>query len=187
MSFRALFVVSALSLVTAWVQPALAGSAQGYVFGKPGEAAQADRTVEINLGDMYFEPESVEVKAGETVRFLVKNQGSLLHELNLGTAAMHAEHQREMLKMQQSGMLTPTGMNHAMGQMDHGAMDHGQMGAGSMGHGQMMPHDEPNSVLIEPGKSAALTWTFAQATAIEFACNIPGHYQAGMVGTLKVN
>ncbi|MGH8355234.1 MAG: cupredoxin domain-containing protein [Pseudomonas sp.] len=181
MSFRALFVVSALSLVIAWVQPALAGGAHGFAFGKPGEAAKADRTVEINLGDMYFEPESVEVKAGETVRFLVKNQGSLLHELNLGTAAMHAKHRQEMLKMKQNGMLTSTGMNHAMSQMDHS-----QMGDGSMDHGQMMRHDDPNSVLVEPGKSAELTWTFTQATALEFACNIPGHYQAGMVGTLKV-
>lgn len=186
MSFRALFVASALSLVSAWVQPALAGVGPGFAFGKPGKAAKADRTVEINLGDMYFEPESLEVKAGETVRFLVKNQGSLLHELNLGSAATHAEHQQEMLKMQQSGMLTPTGMNHAMGQMDHDAMGHAQPAGGALEHGQMMRHDDPNSVLVEPGQSAELTWTFAQATALEFACNIPGHYQAGMVGTLEV-
>ena len=50
----------------------------------------------------------------------------------------------------------------------------------------MMKHDDPNSVLVEPGKSAELTWTFAKATRLEFACNIPGHYQAGMVGQLTV-
>lgn len=73
------------------------------------------------------------------------------------------------LKMQQSGMLTPTGMQHH-----------------DMGHGGEMKHDDPNSVLVEPGKTAELTWTFAKATDLEFACNVPGHYQAGMVGKLTI-
>jgi len=69
-----------------------------------------------------------------------------------------------------------------MGKMDHGAMDHGAMG--NMGG---MKHDDPNSVLVEPGKTAELTWTFTKASGLEFACNIPGHYQAGMVGKLNVH
>jgi len=63
--------------------------------------------------------------------------------------------------------------------MDHSAMGHGDMGG--------MKHDDPNSVLVEPGKTAELTWTFSKAGALEFACNIPGHYQAGMVGKLTVS
>ena len=108
---------------------------------------------------------------------MLVNKGQLLHEFNLGDAAMHAKHQKEMLKMQASGMLTATGM----GKMDHAAMGHGDMG--EMGG---MKHDDPNSVLVEPGKTAELTWTFNKATGLEFACNIPGHYQAGMVGKLTV-
>lgn len=81
---------------------------------------------------------------------MLKNEGKLLHEFNLGDAAMHAEHQKEMLEMQQSGMLTPTGM----ASMDHSQMGHGMAG---MDHGRMMKHDDPNSVLVEPGKSAELT------------------------------
>ena len=42
-------------------------------------------------------------------------------------------------------------------------------------------------VLVAPGKTAELTWTFKQATGLEFACNLPGHYQAGMVGKLNVS
>jgi len=130
------------------------------------------------MGDMSFNPKALEIKAGETVRFVLINKGQLLHEFNLGNAAMHAEHQQEMLKMQQSGMLTPTGMKA----MDHGAMGHGSMAG--MDHG--MQHDDPNSVLVEPGKQAELTWTFSKSGNLEFACNIPGHYQAGMVGKLTV-
>lgn len=128
------------------------------------------------MGDMSFNPGSLDIKAGETVRFVLINKGQLLHEFNLGSAAMHAGHQQDMLKMQQSGMLTPTGMKQGM---DHAAMGHGENGG--------MRHDDPNSVLVEPGKTAQLTWNFSKATRLEFACNVPGHYQAGMKGDLTVS
>ncbi|RON08447.1 copper-binding protein [Pseudomonas brassicacearum] len=158
--------------------PVWASPAQSYDFGAPAPAAKATRSVEIVMGDMSFTPKALEIKAGETVRFVLINKGQLLHEFNLGHAAMHAAHQQEMLKMQQSGMLTPTAMKSAS--MDHGSMP-------GMDHGASMKHDDPNSVLVEPGKTAELTWTFNKAGNLEFACNIPGHYQAGMVGKLTVS
>jgi len=165
---------------------AMADTAHTYAFGQPASADKATRTVEVVLQDMSFSPKSLDVKAGETVRFVLVNKGQLLHEFNLGDAAMHAEHQKQMMQMQSSGMLNATGM----GKMDHGAMDHGAMDHGAMGGmGNMggMKHDDPNSVLVEPGKTAELTWTFTKASGLEFACNIPGHYQAGMVGKLNVH
>jgi len=165
--------------------PVWASPAQSYDFGQPALAAKATRTVEVVMGDMTFSPGSLDIKAGETVRFVLINKGQLLHEFNLGDAAMHAGHQQEMLKMQQSGMLTPTGMKDmAPGAMDHSTMGHGSMAG--MDHGSGMKHDDPNSVLVEPGKTAELTWTFKKAGSLEFACNVPGHYQAGMVGKLNV-
>lgn len=164
--------------------PLWASPATSYDFGQPAAAAKATRSVEVVMGDMTFNPKALEVKAGETVRFVLINKGQLLHEFNLGDAAMHARHQQEMLQMQQSGMLTPTGMKA----MEHGSMDHASMGHGSMpGMAQGMQHDDPNSVLVEPGKQAELTWTFSKSGSLEFACNIPGHYQAGMVGKLMVS
>ncbi|WP_460139808.1 copper-resistant cuproprotein CopI [Pseudomonas sp. S2_E01] len=154
--------------------PVWAASGHSYDFGQPAPAGKATRSVEVVMGDMSFTPKAIDIKAGETVRFVLVNKGQLLHEFNLGDAAMHAKHQQEMLKMQENGMLTPTGVK---------AMDHGAMTA--MDHG--MKHDDPNSVLVEPGKTAELTWTFTKATNLEFACNIPGHYQAGMVGKLTVS
>ena len=161
-----------------------ASPAQTYAFGKPGAAAKATRTVEVVMGDISFNSQSLEIKAGETVRFVLINKGQLLHEFNLGDAAMHARHQQEMLQMQQSGKLTPAGMKNNSGAMDHAAMGHGSMAG--MAHGSSMKHDDPNSMLVEPGKTAELTWTFSKASNLEFACNIPGHYQAGMVGKLTV-
>lgn len=40
--------------------------------------------------------------------------------------------------------------------------------------------------MVMPGQRAELTWTFRQSAPIEFACNVPGHYQAGMVGALTI-
>ena len=157
---------------------AMADEAHTYAFGHPAPADKATRTVEVTLQDISFSPKALDVKAGETVRFVLVNKGQLLHEFNLGDAAMHAAHQKEMLQMQQSGMLTPTGMGR--GGMDHSSMGHGSMDMPGM------KHDDPNSVLVEPGKTAELTWTFARADNLEFACNVPGHYQAGMVGKVNV-
>lgn len=148
--------------------PAYAAPEHGFAFGQPAPAAKATRTVEVTLSDMYFEPRNLEVKAGETVRFVVINKGQVAHEFNLGDAAMHAEHQKEMLAMAQ--------MDHS--KMGHGGMDHSAMGA--------MQHDDPNMVMVQPGQRGELTWTFSQSAAIEFACNVPGHYQAGMVGKLTI-
>jgi uncharacterized cupredoxin-like copper-binding protein len=170
------------SCLLALGSPVWAAPEVTYDFGQPAPAAKATRSVEVVMADMTFTPKSIEIKAGETVRIVLVNKGQLLHEFNLGDAAMHARHQQEMLQMQQSGMLTPTGMKA----MDHGAMagmDHGAMA----GMGHAMQHDDPNSVLVAPGKTAELTWTFSRATSLEFACNIPGHYQAGMVGKLTVS
>lgn len=164
--------------VLAFSVSAVASPGSHAEIGHPAAAASATRTVNIEMTDLAFSPKTLEVKAGETVRFVLVNKGQLLHEFNLGDAAMHAEHQKEMLKMQQSGAMTTTGMHHA-------GMDHGAMGQGSMPMAGMT-HDDPNSVLVEPGKTAELTWTFSGTRDLEFACNVPGHYQAGMVGTLKV-
>ncbi|AXO89031.1 copper-binding protein [Pseudomonas parafulva] len=150
-----------LSAAFAFVSlPALADGAKSFAFGEPAPASTATRTVQVVLKDIAFEPGKLQVKAGETVRFVLINEGKLVHEFNLGDAAMHAEHQKEMA---------------AMAGMDHGQMDHAAHG-----------HDAANTVLVQPGQRAELTWTFRQSAPIEFACNVPGHYQAGMVGQLTI-
>jgi uncharacterized cupredoxin-like copper-binding protein len=153
-----------------------AGHSHGAALGEPAKASAATRTIEVTLGDNYYEPEHLQVKAGETVRFVLTNQGQLLHEFNIGTAAMHAEHQEQMATMVDHGMLTADGVNHEMMDMDHSGM-------GETGHD--MKHDDPNSVLVEPGQTKELVWRFPKAADLDFACNMPGHYEAGMVGDIE--
>ncbi len=149
-----------------------AGHGHGMAIGAPGQAAKADRTIDVEAADIYFSPESLEVRPGETVRFVIHNTGKLLHEFNIGTEAMHAGHRQEMAKMMEHGMLSATGMNH-----DMKGIDHGQMG---------MSHDDPNSVLIEPGQTQELVWTFPEGGTLQFACNVPGHSEAGMQGEINI-
>ena len=49
-----------------------------------------------------------------------------------------------------------------------------------------MEHDEPYMAHVGAGKTGEIVWTFNRAGTFDFACLIPGHYQAGMVGTIKV-
>jgi uncharacterized cupredoxin-like copper-binding protein len=49
-----------------------------------------------------------------------------------------------------------------------------------------MAHDEPNMVHVAPGKSGELGWRFTRTGEFFYACLIPGHFEAGMVGRVKV-
>ncbi len=49
-----------------------------------------------------------------------------------------------------------------------------------------MEHDEPYMTHVAPGKTGEILWTFNRAGTFDFACLIAGHYQAGMVGKIRV-
>lgn len=60
-------------------------------------------------------------------------------------------------------------------------------------HAQMMQqmpgmaHNDPNTVSLKPGESANLSWKFMGKDTVVFACNIPGHFEAGMKHILAIN
>ena len=49
-----------------------------------------------------------------------------------------------------------------------------------------MEHDEAHMVHVKPSDAEPLVWNFNRAGEFQFACLLPGHYQAGMVGTIVV-
>nr|WP_275098394.1 cupredoxin family protein [Sedimenticola hydrogenitrophicus] len=70
------------------------------VAGKPGESAQASRTIEVTMDDnMRFTPSNIRVNKGETVRFFLKNQGKVAHELVIGTQDEFNKHAAMMRQM----------------------------------------------------------------------------------------
>lgn len=59
-------------------------------------------------------------------------------------------------------------------------------------HGELMKkfpgmeHDEPYMSHVSPGKKEEMVWHFTKAGEFYYACLIPGHFEAGMVGKIKV-
>jgi uncharacterized cupredoxin-like copper-binding protein len=49
-----------------------------------------------------------------------------------------------------------------------------------------MEHDEPYMAHVPPGQRGDIVWTFNRAGEFEFACLLPGHFEAGMRGTIRV-
>ena len=81
--------------------PAGAPVEQGHAsaIGRPGDPKKVSRTVDITMSDtMRFSPASVSVKRNETIRFVLKNEGKLKHEMVLGTIRELKAHAALMLR-----------------------------------------------------------------------------------------
>lgn len=115
-------------------------------------AQEVSRTIEIRMDDnMRFEPQSIEVKKGETIRLQVSNAGAIAHELVLGPKHELLEHAEQMRQ----------GSQHA--------------------------HHSDNAITLQAGESGEILWTFKDSGVLDFACLIPGHYEAGMKGEAIVH
>ena len=120
-------------------------------WGIAGDAKAIKRTIALSMTDnMRFTPALIEVKQGETIKLVMKNDGKQLHELVLGTKKELEEHAELMVKFPN------------------------------------MEHDEPYMAHVAAGKTGHIIWNFNKAGEFDFACLIAGHYQAGMVGKIKV-
>lgn len=120
-------------------------------FGQQGDPKKATRTIRVGMSDrMRFDPESIKVKKGETVRFVVANKGAVLPEMVLGTPQALKEHAELMKKF------------------------------------PGMEHSEPSMTHVKPGATGEIVWKFTKEGEFQFACLIPGHFEAGMVGNVSV-
>jgi uncharacterized cupredoxin-like copper-binding protein len=121
------------------------------VFGAPGQSSKVARTITVDMSDaMRFAPADIIVTEGETIRFVVRNKGKMMHEMVLGTMA---------------------------GLKEHGAMMKKHPG---------MEHDEPYMTHVQPSKAQEMIWQFTKAGTFHYACLLPGHMEAGMIGKITV-
>ena len=44
----------------------------------------------------------------------------------------------------------------------------------------------PNGMVVQPGETGRLQWRFEADGPVQFACHIPGHFDAGMKGRLRI-
>ena len=120
-------------------------------WGIAGDAKAVKRTITVSMSDtMRFSPDLIEVKQGDTIKLVMKNDGKQLHEFVIGTKKELDEHAALMIKFPN------------------------------------MEHDEPYMAHVPVGKTGEIIWTFNKPGDFDFACLIAGHYQAGMVGKIKV-
>jgi uncharacterized cupredoxin-like copper-binding protein len=119
-------------------------------------ALVVSRSIDVRMDDqMRFTPANIDVRAGETIRFVVHNAGQTAHEMVLGSDAAIQQHAQAMQQ----------------GQAHHDGHSHGSGAA----------------ITVPAGQKGELVVKFDQATTLQMACLIPGHYEAGMRGTVKVS
>lgn len=129
-----------------------------FAFGRPADATEADRTIEIHTdNELAFDPDAVTVTAGETITFTITNDGDLPHDFVIGDEAAQEEHGEEMAEMDDE--MTEEGEEHG----------------------------DANAVSVPPGETVDLTWTFdGETDGLLYGCHEPGHYDAGMLGEIRV-
>lgn len=72
----------------------------GGMSGRPGDAAEVDRTITVVMSDaMDYSPAVISVAKGETIRFEIGNEGRLVHEFVLGSDEAIGEHHEMMKRM----------------------------------------------------------------------------------------
>ena len=115
--------------------------------GAPASAGQAGKTIKVTMLDtMRFKfNEPLEIKHGDTVRFVVQNEGEMRHEFSISNAEEQKAHAAMMRKMPD------------------------------------MHHEDGNTITLAPGEQGELVWHFDGESEVVFACNIPGHSEAGMI------
>lgn len=93
----------ALSAGAALAGPGAAGHHDGEVaYGKPGDPKKPARLVQIAMGEkdgkMHFIPNRIEIRRGEQIKFQLRNNGEMDHELVLATLEENLKHAIEMQK-----------------------------------------------------------------------------------------
>ena len=140
--------------------------------GEIGKPHEITRTITVKMYDNYYEPAEINVKKDETIKFIVLNVGELVHEFNIATKEMHIKHQPEMMMLVENDILLSD-------KIDKDKMKQMAKKNPSMGH------SHPNSVLLSPGEKGELVWKFSNKAKIEAACNVPGHYEVGMIAKIS--
>lgn len=104
---RTLLMTAALALpVAAWAHGGSENAGkhaparkEQKAWGIAGDAKAAARTIEIRMtDDMRFTPDALSVRQGETVRFVIRNDGRMLHEFVIGTKQELDAHAAMMVK-----------------------------------------------------------------------------------------
>ena len=142
------------------------------MIGEKGNPADVSKVITVKMYDNYYEPSKFEIKKNQTIKFIVYNYGEFVHEFNIATKKMHLKHQPEMMKMVENEILLANRIDKKK-MKELSKKDHS------------MSHSHSNSVLLEPNQRGEIIWKFNTDAKLEAACNVPGHYQSGMIAKIS--
>ncbi len=155
------FVVILLVLALAGL--AACSSTPGGAAPTPGganTAGSASQQITVKGSEFKFDPNTITLKANQPVQLVFQNIGTTAHNLDL--SAMPATNVQ--VDLSQAGSISATASTRAQQDAQAG------------------------KVFLDaaPGKQATATFTPTTAGSYSFNCTIPGHKEAGMVGTVTV-
>ena len=113
--------------------------------GSPG--SPQEETISITIEHSAFEPSALEVEAGTSVTFVIRNTDPIDHEFILGDEEVQESHEK-------------------------GTEAH---------HGS-----KPGEVSIPAGSKRTTTFEFSEPGELIFGCHLPGHYDYGMRGLVRI-
>tara|TARA_B100001250_G_scaffold138537_1_gene118623 strand:+ start:284 stop:781 length:498 start_codon:yes stop_codon:yes gene_type:complete len=154
--------------------PSISVSGSMNMIGKKGNPSEVEKVIKVKMYDNYYEPKKFKVKKNQTIKFIIYNYGELVHEFNIATKEMHLKHQPEMMRMIENEILLADRIDKKK-MKELSKKDHS------------MSHSHSNSVLLEPNEIGEIIWKFNTDANLEAACNVPGHYEAGMIANININ
>ena len=154
--------------------PSISVAGSMNMIGKKGNPSEVEKVIKVKMYDNYYEPKKFKVKKNQTIKFIVYNYGKLVHEFNIATKEMHLKHQPEMMRMVENEILLADRIDKKK-MKELSKKDHS------------MSHSHSNSVLLEPNEIGEIIWKFNTDSNLEAACNVPGHYEAGMIANININ
>ncbi len=125
--------------------------------------AAPSRTIELEMQDFAFSPKTLTVRGGESVLLRFRNGGAADHEFMVGREPRaDGGYKEDLFQGLDVRVISGASQGHAM--------SHGGFG-----------------LIVGAGRSGAIQFAApSRPGTYEFACFIPGHYDAGMKGTLLI-
>lgn len=181
--------------VAALVVLVFAGSVGRSSAQAAGQEAEA-LLIDVTLDEYSFSPDPLRIPAGRPVTLVIRNVGRFAHEFMAGREAEDDEFSHDLfadlhVNIEQVETTAESHGEHAehdhadTAEHEHEA-DHDDAAAGGHEHGA--GHEHGTMVENQPGETFHMTFTLPESRRGEWStgCFLPGHYEAGMHGTLVV-
>jgi uncharacterized cupredoxin-like copper-binding protein len=152
---------------------ALALSASALAHGDEKPQAKPRKYDATNIEETSFGREGNPAKASRTIRV------DMADTMRFSPASI-------TVKRGETVKLVATNKGQVLHEMVLGTPDELNKHAELMRKFPGMEHDAPHIAHVKPGASGDIVWQFTKAGEFQFACLIPGHFEAGMVGKVTV-